>query len=1078
MPSKPKKRQTPKPPPLSKTPVKSHFSKKILASNYYSEQQKRNRKILKKQKPAKKKAKRSFSKSPFAMRDRCLKWLSRYFKKVGRKRALKKDKRIKKRAAYLSDLNAQQGRRFFHKLRPGRFLRFVFSVRGLILGIKIAIFLMILGFASLAGLYLHYRQDVPTSIASLQSCLEGQTTEYWDSTDRVLLWSSKSDFDCQPIQLDEVSPYLIDALLTVEDRNFYEHRGIELKAVARAGLNNLFNNEVQGGSTITQQYVKNAILQDSSRTFDRKIKEVISALEIERVFEKDEILTAYLNTISFGSIYNGAEAAAQGYFNKPAVELTLDEAALLVAAIPAPTVYWNNPDDHVERQRWILGEMLRIGHISQTEYNQASSVITLNKVRTSHEQYEDIRAPHFVLEAEKRLTEALCQLETEEAETGEPQENCGNIRLKGYRIVTTLDMEAQKLAEDTIEKVIPTIVDKDFDNAALVAVDVETGKVIAQVGSRDFKYPGFGQTNTITQQRDPGSGFKIFDYGALIENSTGWGPGSTLYDYETVFDNRGWTSRNYDGEHAGPITVRRALGRSVNIPAIKAMYIAGVDTVHNFAYKAGIETPFPCSGGCGLASAHGGGVEVRLDELTNAYATFSRSGIHVPLTYIDQVFDAEGKLLRQWRQRPERVFRLETAYLLNHILADKSARYTSAYNLDAAVETTMALKTGTDDKFRNNSIVGYTKAVAVGGWIGHHDQAYEHETERNTTAPKALMIKNFMEQYHRGVAYEKRTHWTRPAGIKKVKVNLLTGYQVSDEDIEDEEDENKKYIREDIFPSWYVPKILPAGNQNNIQIDRISGKIATSCTPLRAIETVEATKITDEISIDDPFYENWHTPIIEGLYEQFELTALTNAKDDTHDCDDELPSIKILQAPEICYQTCAIKLEIEGGTFDLSQLNFIHAGQILSNGAISLSGQQQTVDYVYDPYAVNTAFRFRGAIKAEVIDEALYSHEIDILFNIDGLPSPEIPTENINLSSVDLDLAGGTAHLSWRGLGRNLKLHFAQACQNTNPLDIASGASYVDITINNLPTGICEVYLVYNNGLVSNSLEFSIDQST
>ena len=396
-----------------------------------------------------------------------------------------------------------------------------------------------------------------------------------------------------------------------------------------------------------------------------------------------------------------------------------------------------------------------------------------------------LKHQHFVLEAEKRLTEALCFLETDELPTAE---KCESVRLLGYEIITTLDINTQDLVEKTVADVIPTISGKGFDNAAAVAVDVQTGKVLGLVGSRDFEYPGFGQTNTVTQQRDPGSTFKPFDYAALIENSPDWGPGSVFYDYQTTFDNRGWTPQNYTGKHAGPITMRKALGNSLNIPAVKAMYIAGIDRVHDFAAEAGIRTKLPCTGGCGLASAFGGGAEVRLDELTNAYATFSRRGIYLPLTYIDHVKDAEGQILKQWRQKPEEVLSQETSYLMNHMLADKSVRYTSAFNLNPSAETTMALKTGTDDNFVNNHIVGYSKSVAFGGWIGNHDEAVLHETDRQTTPPKALMIKGFMESYHRNIPFEKKNHWGRPAGIQEVRLNSLTGYEVDEEEVVSEEE--------------------------------------------------------------------------------------------------------------------------------------------------------------------------------------------------------------------------------------------------------------------------------------------------
>ena len=1066
------KKKTPKkkaPKTTVKKPAGQKLSEKVLASNYFSDQQEQNKKIHK-NKPRPKKPKKR-KKGLKGFKHRIAGRLKRGLSHFRRERARKKDLKIKKQAAYLSNLPDTRLRRFSHKLHPKKIFGFIFSLRGLIFGVKIAVILAILGATVLAVLYLNYRRDVPTSIASLQSCIEGQTTKYYDRTGEILLWSSKSDFDCHPIQLHEVSRHLIDALITTEDKDFYNHRGFEIKAILRASYNNIRKKKTQGGSTITQQYIKNAILQDSSRTFDRKIKELILAVELERTFDKDEILTAYLNTISFGSIYSGVEAASQGYFNKSAKDLTLDEATLLVAALPAPTSFWNDPDLHVNRQRSILTQMLNVGQITQKEYDEATAIDTLTKVKVSHEQYENIKAPHFVLETEKRLTEELCGLQQNE----DPEENCENIRLRGYKIITTLDMKTQALAERTVDKVIPTIVDLGFDNAVLVAVDTQTGKIIAQVGSRDFKYEGFGQTNTVTQQRDPGSTFKIFDYGTLIENSSDWGSGSIFYDYETTFENReNWTPDNYDGRHAGPITMRKALGRSLNIPAVKAMHIAGIDTVHNFARNAGIKTKFPCKGGCGLASAFGAGVESRLDELTNAYATFSRGGVHMPLTYIDRVFDSEGQLLRQWKQQPERVFKAETAYLLNHILADQSVRYTTAYNLDPNLDTVMALKTGTDDDYKNNHIMGYTKAVAMGAWIGHHDESKDFEGI-NTTAPKALIIKTFMEAYHQDIAYEKRNHWSRPAGIKKVKIDLLTGYQVS-EDTEDEEEENRRFNRVDIFPSWYTPKISTEEDKD-IKIDIVSGKIATQCTPLQAVKEVSAVKIKTEISIDDPFYDQWQEPILAGLIENLEIYTYTGDRDTVHKCDDQSPKIKIINQPESCSSVCSIEIEVRAGTFDLQQVNIIHNNQILEEGSIPVNGRAKVFTYNYRPSSVDSPREFRGALTIEVIDEGLYDNQTNVFLQISGFPYPKLPQEGgINLTSAVIDQPNQLLKVSWNKSAYNLELHFGSECSSETPVYIDNEATEIEISIQNFPSGECEIFIIDGNNEESNRLKFNLSQ--
>ena len=1037
---------------------RENISSKLLASNYFAHQQKRNRNLNGKRRKTKKRS-----------------WLQHFsagWARWHRRRAVKKDKRLRKRASYLADLPQTPFRRFLHKLHPKKIFGYVFSIRGLLLFVRISLTGLLIGLTSIAGLYLYYRQDVPKSIASLQSCISGQSTQYYDRTGKILLWSSKSDFDCQPVHLDKVSPHLLDALIAVEDQDFYEHNGVKISSIARAAINNIFNAEApQGGSTITQQYVKNAVLQDHQRTYDRKIKEIILAIEIERTFEKDEILTAYLNTVAFGSVYGGIEAASQGYLGKSAANLTLDEAALLVAALPAPTTYWNSPKDHLVQQRRVLKRMLDNGSIDRKAYDKAIAVDIIAKIRTSHEQYENIRAPHFILEAEKRLTEELCGVESEELS----EENCDNLRLRGYKVVTTLDIGAQDLAEEAVAATIPFLSERGFDNAAMVAVDTTTGKVIAHVGSRDFKYEGFGQTNTVTHTRDPGSSFKLFDYGALIENETDWGPGSVFYDYETTFDNRGWTPDNYTGLFSGPITMRRALGHSLNIPAVKAMYITDMETVHDFARQAGIRTKFPCKGGCGLASAFGGGVEVRLDELANAYATFSRRGVYMPLTYIDQVLDSEGKLLRQWRQKPERVFRTETAYLLNHMLADESSRYTVAYNLDPSLEVTMALKTGTDDNYINNHVIGYTKTVAVSGWIGHHDESVTHDSERNTTLPKATLLKTFMEGYHRSrdITFEQKNHWARPAGIKKVRIDTLTGYQVPDE----AEGDAAERARIDIFPSWYTPTISPlAQGTETIDIDTVSGKIATVCTPRRAIKRVEGIKIKSEIDLDDEFYDNWFTPIIEGL-EEAGHAVFTGAGDNLHDCDDQLPTLEVVSQPENCASICSIEILVTAGTFDLSQLNILQDSQVLEDGEITLEGRSQRLTYNYRPLDLLSSPETRGLLLLEVVDEGLYDASIDVLLNIDGFPIVSQPTENrITLTEATLSADGLSLQVAWQGRGRDPELVFDGDCRRESILYLQPNSNFVEVDISAFPSGECEVFIRYDLDLESNREYFNPGQ--
>ncbi|MCY3804776.1 MAG: transglycosylase domain-containing protein [Candidatus Saccharibacteria bacterium] len=1009
----------------------------------------------------------------------------RFLKRIWNNQNNEQKPKIEKKNLDSPKKNKVKSNQPLNRFHPKRVIKYIFSLKGLFLFVKLGFLGLILISASFIGLYLHYRQDVPVSIANLNSCIDGQTTKYYDQTGQTLLWSSKSDVDCQPIEISQVSPHLIDALIIIEDRNFYEHRGFQATAIIRAVLNNVFNDNqgVQGGSTITQQYIKNAILKDSRRNLDRKIKEVIIALELERTFEKDEILTAYLNTISFGSIYSGVEAAAQGYFQKPAKNLSLDEATLLVAALPAPTTYWNNPQLHRQRQLLILSEMLQAGVISQAQYDRAKSIDSLANVTRSHKQYENIIAPHFVLEAEKRLTEELCQEQRQE--TGDQDLPCDNIRLKGYKVITTLNMETQKIIEDTIEAVVPTIIHRGFDNAAGVAVDVQTGKVIGQVGSRDFNYEGFGQVNTVTQQRDPGSTFKLFDYAALIENTDSWGPGSIFYDYKTTFNDQGWTPANYNNKHAGPITMRQALGQSLNIPAVKAMYIAGIDTVHDLAYQAGIRTKLPCSETyCGLATAFGGGAEVRLDELTNAYATFSRNGNYLPLTYIDRVENADGRLIKQWRQRPQRVIKHQTAYLLNHMLADSSARYTQAFNLDSSVNTVMAMKTGTDDHFVNNHIVGYSQAVAFGGWIGHHDEAVLFETERHTVQPKALMIKTFMENYHRQFPAAKRDHWLQPQGIKSIKIDLITGYQVGGSENLNLNSSNIRYlisegqhprpVKTDIFPSWYVPKVSLQENQQQLTVDIVTGKIATACTPPLALRQGLAVNILNEISFDDPFYESWQKPILEGLLQQKNIIGYSAVYDDLHQCNDPKPQITLLNSS--CSNICLIEVRLIAGKFALDKLTVRSGHQIIENGEITLSDEdQQIISFEYNPFQNQINPVSRGLLELEVIDKAYYHQTLDVNLNIVNFPvtSPE-DDQSLYLRQAEISADGRSLILAWNRLVDDLSLYFEGNCQNIEPRQIIHRTTQLVIDISQYPSGQCQIYLS-NGQQVSNSLIIQLD---
>ncbi|MCA9348750.1 penicillin-binding protein [Candidatus Saccharibacteria bacterium] len=922
------------------------------------------------------------------------------FQKVNKSRKTKKDARARKKAEYLATLPKGRVKRFLYRLHPKRVIKYWFSRQGAIMALK----LTGIGIASMGllifSLFAYYRKDLPTNFSDLQACVQGQTTEYYDSTGKTLLWASKGNVECTPVSLKNVSKYLVDAVVATEDKDFYTHGGFKSSSVLRAAVANFTGGgRTQGGSTITQQYVKNAILKNTEKVYSRKIKELILSIELERSFTKDEILNAYLNVASFGSVYDGIEAASRGYFDKSASELTLDEAALLTAAIPSPTYYWSNPDVHVERQHYVLKLMREQNKITQEEYEQALEVDTLAKVITDRDQFEGIIAPHFVLEVEKRLI----------AEYGE------EVRKLGFKVYTTLDLDAQALAQKSVDAAIPMLESRGMDNAAAVAVDVETGKVIAHVGSRDFRYPEFGQTNTVTTPRDPGSAFKIFDYSSVIENTTDWGAGSTFYDYRTTFA-PGYTPKNYDGGHRGPVSMRYAFGQSLNIPAIKAMYIAGIEKTHDIAYKAGLRSGVNCGGYCGLASAIGSGVELRLDEMANSYATFGRLGNYQPLTYIDKIYDSNDQLISEWTPGPgEDVINPETAYIINNILSDPSVRFTQGFNISGVK---MAIKTGTTDNFKNNTVFGYTKKVAFGAWMGHHDVTRSFN-ESYTTAIKTTMIQAFMKDFNSKLPEEQRNDWEKPEGVKYVRIDRTSGYQ-SDSG------------QADLFPSWYVPK--RQDKSQTAEIDVVTGLRATECTPDRARQVVNGGNLLAELPESDPNYSAWMKPIIAALGPVVG-GEIPKDEDDLHNCDDIRPSISFVSSPASCDGSCVITVKVTKGTHPLDTVNLKVDGQIIPGGSKNVTSNGN-VDFYY-----TVAVDGNKRVTAEVVDSALYDASIDT--NINFSISEPVLFDPIG-NGVSFTGGPGPTYevtVNWSKESSNLSIQFSGDCSGNVTLPSAGTSS-------------------------------------
>jgi membrane peptidoglycan carboxypeptidase len=507
----------------------------------------------------------------------------------------KRDARAKARAAYLSTLPKNRFKRILYRLHPKRVAKYWFSREGGIMALKLLGIGIVTGFLLLIGLFAYFRKDLP-NLKDISGNNIGGSIQYYDKSGQTLLWE---DFDAVkriPVHDDQINKYVRDATVAVEDKDFFQHGGFDVRGIMRAAWNNAFGGSTQGGSTITQQLVRltqSGVGKD--QTYSRKVKELILSVELERSYSKEEILTGYLNTAPYGNVQYGVESATRDYFEKSAKDLTLDEAAFL-AAIPKSPSYYSpygpnyNPEAIVGREHYILDLMEQQGKITKEQRDEAKAVDTLAKVKQPKQKYAGIKAPWFVLTAKENLEEKFG------AET---------VQRGGWKVTTTLDLNLQGIAEEQVNKGMAQVRKQGGDTAAFVAEDVKTGQVVALVGGSDFNNTDFGQNNYARIKLPPGSSFKPYDYVSLLESSENFGAGSVLYDTQGALEgypctnkaapkNGGNCLHDYDLRYPGPITLRYALGGSRNVPAVKAMLLAGVDKTIETAEKLGLESGYKC----------------------------------------------------------------------------------------------------------------------------------------------------------------------------------------------------------------------------------------------------------------------------------------------------------------------------------------------------------------------------------------------------------------------------------------------------------------------------------------------------
>jgi 1A family penicillin-binding protein len=545
------------------------------------------------------------------------------------------------------------------------------------------------------------------------------STKIYDRTGEIVLYDFSQDVRREVVPVDKISDYAKKASIAIEDKDFYSHNGFDFTAFLRALWTDLKTFSLaQGGSTITQQVVKNSILT-KDKTPTRKLKELILALKLERVLSKEEILSLYFNEIPYGGNIYGIQEAARRFFGKDAIDITLAEAAYL-AAIPKAPTYYSPYGSHVEdlerRKNLVLTEMQSQGLISQEELAGALEEKVSFKPR---ENTGSIKAPHFVF----FVIDELVKKYGEDA-----------VRDGGWKVVTTLDYKMQEDAEATAKK-YGEINQKTFNanNNAIVAIDPHTGEILAMTGSRDYfdKEIG-GNFNAATGHRQPGSTFKPFVYSVLFNK--GYTDSTILYDVPIQFNSgcapddlvthdECYAPGNYDDKFRGPMTIRNALAQSINLPAVQASYLAGVKNSVSLAEDMGINFVDDTSQ-YGLSLVLGGGA-VSLLDLTSAYGVFANDGVRNPYVSVLSIEDAYGNVIDRASPASERVLPEQTARIINSILSDNEAR-TPGYGANSPLyiaSRDAAVKTGTSNDYRDAWIVGYTPNLVVGAWTGNNDNS-------------------------------------------------------------------------------------------------------------------------------------------------------------------------------------------------------------------------------------------------------------------------------------------------------------------------------------------------------------------
>jgi penicillin-binding protein 1C len=653
-------------------------------------------------------------------------------------------------------------------------------------------------------------RDLP-SIVTLETRHPAATTHIYDRHG-TLLYKIFEEENRTPVPLEQMSPYLVQATLAIEDTQFYEHKGLSLKGIVRAAWHNTQNETTHGGSTITQQLVKNTLLS-RERTWRRKIREGVLAIAVDARYPKEQILEWYLNDVNFGGTIYGAEEASQWYFGKPAQELDLAESALLAGLPNAPTYYnpfGSQPERAEARQAQVLRQMESLGFITPEQRESAQQQPLSFRSNTF-----DIKAPHFVMMVRDQLAQQY----------GEDV-----VAQGGLEVWTSLDLDLQASAEAAVKKELDSLGRLRVGNGAALVTDPRSGEVLAMVGSQDyFDTANDGQVNVTLRPRQPGSSIKPLTYALAFER--GWSPSSTIEDSPVQFTAKGsppYAPKNYDGRFRGTVSLRESLGSSYNIPAVRLLADVGVPSLIRLGQQMGIST-WDDPARFGLALTLGGG-EITMYDMAQVYGTFANAGETVPLNPILEIYDVQGKQIYRNPCREandpcngERVLQPLTAMQITDVLSDNNAR-TPAFGPNSALvipNQEVAVKSGTTNSLRDNWTIGYTRDRVVLTWVGNNDNTPMSAVASGVTGASPIW-NTLMSR----VLDSKQHRFALPAGLERVKLCAQTRTLACDA---------CPKIVEEVLPVERIPK--------------------TTCQPgdfARASDTPAPVALTEE--------ENWNVP--------------------------------------------------------------------------------------------------------------------------------------------------------------------------------------------------------------------------